>query len=467
MSSDGSIVSANVTMALREAASVVSHYTVRDAIPAFMLESITFGIASIALVLAGYTVLRWQHLSKKHILPYLSACLAYAAFATHWVLSLRFYKSLIHGLTFGQSPEDSLTAVADYLSLEFDCFVGEAVLFGALTSLVSLLLGLFLKGDNQIPRTRSSILPFSTVLIMYAMASLHWIFNAASWISICGAASPVSSGPCNWYGWYTGPPNRLAGFTLMVNIICSDAIVLWRACAVWLYKRHIVYTSAALIVLTTLSTATNWAMTFWSGGMNTSEPLSSIPGYTAVSASLLSNLFATCAIAFKAWMHRKYVQKSLAMGSPGLIAGNVLLIIIESGSLYMVLWIVYLMCTVSPRVLVLDNMTVFSYSVIQLIATYPTIIIILVFLEKRHHASRSIANTPSHVDIPPILTISTMIHPTHEKSIALRAPRDAEAGLPDDPECSSRASYSTEKLDDDVAVIHEIHETSRSSLDAL
>ena len=71
----------------------------------------------------------------------------------------------------------------------------------------------------------------------------------------------------SWSGLYTGPVYIVpaAMFTsivcaiafiprcllIFVQVLLGDAIVLWRACVIWSYSRHIVWLSVILLVVTT------------------------------------------------------------------------------------------------------------------------------------------------------------------------------------------------------------------------
>ncbi|KAI0030053.1 hypothetical protein K488DRAFT_88141 [Vararia minispora EC-137] len=139
-----------------------------------------------------------------------------------------------------------------------------------------------------------------------------------------------------------------------------------------------------------------------------------IPAWIALSSSLLSNIFATGAIGYKAWKHRRTIRANIAdTGSRRLMTEKIMALIVESGIVYLCLWIFYLTVSFYDEY---GKKTpsfnpLYAYCVVsQTMAAYPTVIIILVMIEKASFEQQAVVSTPSRVVLPPIqLTLGTII----------------------------------------------------------
>ncbi|KAH9920556.1 uncharacterized protein BXZ73DRAFT_80128 [Epithele typhae] len=112
---------------------------------------------------------------------------------------------------------------------------------------------------------------------------------------------------------------------LMFNILIGDAIVWWRACAVWSGHRPVYIMGAVFITAIASLLVSATAFT----GLT----------LAAYSLSLLTNLVATALIGFRAWQHRRFLREYLGdkHGSRSLA---VLSLLVESGVGYCVIWVV-------------------------------------------------------------------------------------------------------------------------------
>ncbi|EIN09335.1 hypothetical protein PUNSTDRAFT_134488 [Punctularia strigosozonata HHB-11173 SS5] len=211
-----------------------------------------------------------------------------------------------------------------------------------------------------------------------------------------------------------------------INVVLSDAVVLWRMCVLWGMPRGLVGISIFFIMLTLCSSVAN-VSTLISTKALVHETSSELPtaykfyarlptfnyfvwGMITSVSSLLSNFTSTCMIAWKTWTHRKIIAVFLRNSSRRNTTDRVMIILVESGAMYCLLWasvfitlgaqgncdkilptqILWLISSVGkmPNVteaFVVNNFVDYMNSaMVQLTAIYPLIIFLLVALERTH-----------------------------------------------------------------------------------
>ncbi|KAI4521642.1 cytochrome P450 [Schizophyllum commune Loenen D] len=174
-----------------------------------------------------------------------------------------------------------------------------------------------------------------------------------------------------------------SNFGLRINLLLSDIIVVWRAWVLWpasLWARLIM--AVALLgsiggvivssILLFLAKLTDVAFLDW---LNTS-PILTVPLF-------FTNIVACVMVGIKVWDYRQNVKAYIGnAGNHGASIERTLLLILESGVVYCLLWLFLLLSGV--EVLSDDSNTVLLSVAVSVAGLYPTIIIILVALEKSH-----------------------------------------------------------------------------------
>ncbi|KAI0666587.1 hypothetical protein C8Q78DRAFT_436138 [Trametes maxima] len=221
---------------------------------------------------------------------------------------------------------------------------------------------------------------------------------------------------------------------LTINIIFSDAVVWWRAWVVWSYNRSLLYVGFVLLSAT-LGLGVNVSRdscTLYTIGMGTSAKgfllSGDVVGVASSVVSLINNLVATLLVGIKAWQHRRFLKEHLHHLPGRTRIEQVLVILVESGVVYSLIWIfltVYQFASVSlgdldPDVsLALQSFNsthffsrgyqvflklgYFMECVVPLIGIYPTLVILLVAMQKSHcetHFTYQKTSTALPVAIP-------------------------------------------------------------------
>jgi len=340
----------------------------------------------------------------------------WALLISHWGLSIKEMETFLFYGPLGKS------AMYQYIGP----FVLESFLFGAFCTLISMVSYVLLEKGF---RHKANRIMLGVVLFMYLISATHWAFQV-----YCVMATELN--PSSIFPIAAAPT-----VILSINIILGDSIVLWRMCVLWKNHRAVVLYSAVLISTMTVISALNIlnaqraAEFLISTGnfqcfssthslathANTAHAAlqqkpknADIYGEITLMLSFISNFSATLLIAFKAWSHRHRLRTHLFIGNGRTIAEKFMTLLIESGSLYSMLWALYIVSTRTkafdttlnfPAVtatMSADNSTVsvvpmspsdhdtvlgsdwFNRSMAQITGIYPTIVIVLVALERSH-----------------------------------------------------------------------------------
>ncbi|KAI0252426.1 hypothetical protein BJV78DRAFT_355846 [Lactifluus subvellereus] len=280
-------------------------------------------------------------------------------------------------------------------------------------------------------RTRKTMLVVS--VIMYAAAASHWALNMSIAARRLRAIPPSEA--------------VVLLYVTSVNYILSDGIVLWRAWVLW-NRRSVLFIPPLIFLLSTLVLSVAAAATSYKDSVtksvrktDTSHTLKwCIWGFT-----ISTNLWATCLIFIRAWQHRRFLRRQLGKENATSKAERGLIFLVESGALYLCLWVTFIITAlVAPPVVVL-----FRTSIVELVGIYPTAIFVVVTMqmsaadilshpdlqvEPRHHSSTVIFTPSSPTVQSSILAMtvggssdsSSLVGPREDMSTKTLAPSDPE-----------------------------------------
>ncbi|VDC04918.1 unnamed protein product [Peniophora sp. CBMAI 1063] len=408
-------------------------YTVHSLVPPLVMESVLFGIITIAAVLGLYTL--WDA-SRAGRIPFprvigFGLLATYAIFVIHWALEqTSAYNAqaeqalglldLLNKHTPTNTTEWTHTfARVTGTARNLPPLVTESALFGTATIMfVGTLCAAWTHAGWS--HTQSSLI-LGAVCLMYTLSTAHWGVNLGVF-----SRSQSDESQANF---------ALLGL-LSANIWFSDTIVLWRMCIVWEKRRTVLILSAALLCSTTILSAVNLAQVIQITHNISTDPSSSLSqeltrdpqkelmfGYhrigivTVLISSLVSNVTATSMIAYKTWRHRRRVLAYMHNGSNRTRVERILALMVESGALYAVICTTHIICALLPlssydpldaivRTGALPSLKAvdhFDAAMPQLMSIYPMMIITLVALDRAHvarHAKSSSSGSGSGRPVP-------------------------------------------------------------------
>ncbi|PSR77964.1 hypothetical protein PHLCEN_2v7622 [Hermanssonia centrifuga] len=184
---------------------------------------------------------------------------------------------------------------------------------------------------------------------------------------------------------------RLHGMYLnaWLQYVSTDAVVVWRAWALCKTEyRKVLFIPVVLLCLTALSVFTTIGLriaSFLTPGGFSFKPVLHAIDICQVSNlvwSLLTNISATSIISHKTWVHRKAIQEGLrSIRNKSTKAERVLALLVESGIIYCLSGATVLISTLIP--LPFGTLgDIYTPINIQIAGIYPTIVIVLVGLER-------------------------------------------------------------------------------------
>ncbi|KAL1659400.1 hypothetical protein GGF50DRAFT_19736, partial [Schizophyllum commune] len=174
-----------------------------------------------------------------------------------------------------------------------------------------------------------------------------------------------------------------------INAILSDLIVVWRAWALWpdsLFVKSLL----ALCMTGTVAGTLGDIVLVHMGGSTRSMQLARL--LLSILPILLTNIVATVVVSVKVWYYRRTIRDCLAQPTSAPIE-KVLLLIVESGGLYVAIWVIFLLLCLSdlPAAFGAGGPISPAYLMGSIIPSlsgiYPTAIIIITAMQTSPEAS--------------------------------------------------------------------------------
>ncbi|KAM5536737.1 hypothetical protein V8D89_009576 [Ganoderma adspersum] len=266
-----------------------------------------------------------------------------------------------------------------------------AVLYGLFLALAVVSLYLLLRRGIRRPLSAIQVFAVTTLLMS---TTIHW---AVVVLQRFGSVL-VNPGMDTGTFWRQFVVEQCVGTaTLTINIILSDLVVWWRAWVLWPESRVVRISGCVLLLATFVMSVVDTTFSCQAQEGFMFEGLAE--GNAAAALSLATNFTATILTAYKAWLYRKSARNYAESGSMNSRVEHILVLLVESGALYCALWIVVIVWQVG-----VDNQYIRTLIFVQhhhhessfwaqggvliegclvpLIAIYPTVIIVLVALNK-------------------------------------------------------------------------------------
>ncbi|KAF9059628.1 hypothetical protein BDP27DRAFT_1431082 [Rhodocollybia butyracea] len=284
--------------------------------------------------------------------------------------------------------------------------VVESALFGVLTLLTTAsTITLCRQGMKFRPR----LFLLSATLFMYIASATHWGLNMYTMMKEFEDPQAWAVLPSQEkYLW-----SVVTTIVLFFNFWISDMVVMWRACTICGWPRFTQIIFVIFVILPVILSVVDISRAHATPANLAFEP--DLFGITALIISLISNLWATSLVGRKTWLHRKDIHSRLGSGSRTTAAGSILILLTESGVLYSCIWALFIISTVYTMLRGSSRAThAIAGAVPQLVGLYPTLIILLVYLQKSHWDHKD-----SHDKHRPVLSTMVAAAPqSHSVSVA-------------------------------------------------
>ncbi|ETW83737.1 hypothetical protein HETIRDRAFT_116328 [Heterobasidion irregulare TC 32-1] len=206
--------------------------------------------------------------------------------------------------------------------------------------------------------TKANFIILTLTLTMFAASTSCWAVELVTVLrQIRGILVMQPDQPLeNKFAWVNAWVNGMRVSTLylpMINYILGDAIVVWRAWSLWHDNRKVMALPIGL-----LACAFGYMAKSLTSDTIEIQAAINYAQYATWSLELGTNIAATALIAIKAWQHRRLIRNINTRRRT--VGERVLALLAESGVLYCLMW------ATSP----------------QIAGIYPTMIIVLVSLQK-------------------------------------------------------------------------------------
>ncbi|KAF8466078.1 hypothetical protein DFH94DRAFT_698583 [Russula ochroleuca] len=196
---------------------------------------------------------------------------------------------------------------------------------------------------------------------------------------------PTSGGI--WSSTHTNIIIAVGATITRIMYIVSDIICAWRAVVLWNKDKRVIAILLLFILGTVAAAGSDLGLSLaplFNPSHQSIQDESSVKlgerALIMVGPTLGTNLLSTGLIAWKSWEHRISVKKYMGEGSTSIRVEKIFALLIESGFLYCCLWILYLISAF--RVFPEPGFTVMDSVLLFVSGSYPTLIVILVCIQK-------------------------------------------------------------------------------------
>lgn len=262
-------------------------------------------------------------------------------------------------------------------------------LYGTFTILASV--ALYIIRRNGLG-ARSNLTMFLLTILMFALSTVYWgtfvveVTREISDILIRNPAEPLDNKIQANGSWSFSVPDVIGILTSMTIYVVGDMIVVWRAWTLWNDNRKLMIVPMSLLAstLAVVITACGLRIRLAYGDVEVIDVIGARMQQTSWALSLATNMVATSLIAYKAWKHQKSIRSNLGSLKRPTKIQKILALLVGSGLLYCILWITLIIGIYVniPGTGGSAVDSIFMAVCVQLAAIYPTLVIVLVSLEK-------------------------------------------------------------------------------------
>ncbi|KAF5388665.1 hypothetical protein D9757_004735 [Collybiopsis confluens] len=189
--------------------------------------------------------------------------------------------------------------------------------------------------------------------------------------------------------WGLSPRELALEFVPIVNYVCSDIVLNWRAFVFWNQDRRILAIpifllgSSIITMFVSVGTANNPHIDMLARMEDSNRSL-----FAAWLLSFATNIAATTLMAIKTWQHRGFIRKHMEASNRSTFTSKVMILLVESGVIYCSFWACLIatntsFATETPIPLnIRYTGSILQDASVQLSGIYPIIIIALVTMRK-------------------------------------------------------------------------------------
>ncbi|KAI0339438.1 hypothetical protein BDW22DRAFT_597058 [Trametopsis cervina] len=256
----------------------------------------------------------------------------------------------------------------------------EGVMFGIYTALVGQTFYLILKKER---RDQKSIILSLLLFLMFSISTIHLAIDMSYDFDQFLYHNAAVDAP-EVFNRFGDPRLGVFIMLMLINCIIGDIIVMWRVWALWSRSWKVTSLPGIFWIASIVAcTGCGHAFTIAPAGGNLALPGNPITPWAIafIASTFMTNTTSVCAITYRYWIYKRDITSILGKTIDGANSrsARILLIVIESGFLYCVTWLVLLIAYVAGN----QSVVVLIIEIIsQLTAIYPALIIVLVCMKR-------------------------------------------------------------------------------------
>ncbi|KAF9013709.1 hypothetical protein BDZ89DRAFT_1118733 [Hymenopellis radicata] len=206
----------------------------------------------------------------------------------------------------------------------------ESGTYGVYT--ITALISLVLLTRSGLRNSRARSVLFIVTLVMFGISTAHVCLNSEYFI----IQFPTLTSDSEEYNppWLIARSARIALATMILrrtDYFLSDAVVVWRTWCIW-YDNVFVRAYLALVLLATGATSI-------ATGILTGKVDWRVTNMLGTFCLLVTNFSTTILCAYKVWHYRRFIKAAYGGRAKRTFVENVLLVLVESGSIYCLFWL--------------------------------------------------------------------------------------------------------------------------------
>ncbi|KAI0331550.1 hypothetical protein GY45DRAFT_1369873 [Cubamyces sp. BRFM 1775] len=276
--------------------------------------------------------------------------------------------------------------------------------FGAFTIIAPISIYVLLKKTSK---SRTTMLLALAIVVLYASTTAFWAIGIYAFVQLADEElhGLILQLQGNTYVCDNCPTlsipilqSCIPTVLLLINVVIGDSIVWWRVLALWKGNRTVISLCVTLLLATITLGLIETIKLCISREIAIVGPPSPFDPQEVATVSFLTYLIATVLIWIKAWSHSRFMKKQLGRIWKASQVQRVLLLLVESGVLYTLVWAFVVIEELDAGLLLFGRfrrteaneglaevtLDFVSACVMPIIGIYPTLIILLVALKQSY-----------------------------------------------------------------------------------
>ncbi|KAL0057852.1 hypothetical protein AAF712_015502 [Marasmius tenuissimus] len=288
-----------------------------------------------------------------------------------------------------QQVEEHRQKLASFTDFRVFPVLAETVLYAIFTVLIITSSYILLTRGL---RSRSTRMMLATTVILYGLSTWDWaidILFLRDDLKIFLPADLIQPSPNHVRRIQVNTALHISqSITNNISTMLSDSVVVWRVYVVFGRDKRVLATGVALLTALfsglLLCNLTQIGIGFPSvAHLHFLAPAELVIDIVTLILSALVNIWATGMIAYQAWRYRREIKVHLRDSTTRSFAESMLILFTETGAVYTSLWILKNIIVI-PQLVKTPYTTYANQIMYQMTGMYPTVIIILVALQKSH-----------------------------------------------------------------------------------